>query len=161
MHGYPETQRPFTFARYTGQESQTQRESIANTPPDILLTNFMMLELILTRYEDTDRRVVEHCHELEFLVLDEMHTYRGRQGADVAMLVRRLRQRLEARNLICIDMSDLSEPRRAKPLTLDEASQRLTPEHRFHLHLQDGLTLRWLTPTHHPYLVWHRERVFR
>lgn len=48
---------------------------------------------------------MEHCHGLEFLVLDELHTYRGRQGADVAMLVRRLRQRLEADKLICIGTS--------------------------------------------------------
>ena len=105
LQGYAESDRPFTFDRYTGQESQTEREYIAANPPDILLTNFMMLELILTRYEDKDRRVVAHCHGLEFLVLDEMHTYRGRQGADVAMLVRRLRQRLEANRLICIGTS--------------------------------------------------------
>lgn len=105
LQGYAETERPFTFDRYTGQESQSKRESIATNPPDILLTNFMMLELILTRYEEKDRRVVSHCHGLEFLVLDEMHTYRGRQGADVAMLVRRLRQRLEANQLICIGTS--------------------------------------------------------
>jgi hypothetical protein len=94
-----------TFARYTGQESQPERDRIATNPPDILLTNFMMLELILTRYEDVDREVVEHCHGLEFLVMDELHTYRGRQGADVAMLVRRLRQRLKADNLQCIGTS--------------------------------------------------------
>ncbi len=89
LAGYPEGKQPFTVARYTGQESKAEREVIANNPPDILLTNFMMLELILTRYEDTDRRVVEHCSGLKFLVLDELHTYRGRQGADVALLVRR------------------------------------------------------------------------
>lgn len=85
---------PFTVARYTGQEKAEERQRIADNPPDILLTNFMMLELILTRYEEIDRRVVENCHGLEFLILDELHTYRGRQGADVAILVRRLRQRL-------------------------------------------------------------------
>jgi superfamily II DNA/RNA helicase len=94
-----------TFARYTGQESQAERARLAANPPDILLTNFMMLELILTRYEDVDRKVVEHCQGLEFLVMDELHTYRGRQGADVAMLVRRLRQRLKAENLMCIGTS--------------------------------------------------------
>lgn len=91
--------------RYTGQEDDAIRRNIAANPPDILLTNFMMLELILTRYEETDRRVVEHCHGLEYLVLDELHTYRGRQGADVAMLVRRLRERFQSRNLICIGTS--------------------------------------------------------
>jgi len=105
LHGYPKNQQPFTVARYTGQESSAEREAIANNPPDILLTNFMMLELILTRYEDTDRRVVEHCNGLEFLILDELHTYRGRQGADVALLVRRLRERLQATTLVCIGTS--------------------------------------------------------
>ena len=105
LHGYPKDQQPFTVARYTGQESAAEREAIANNPPDILLTNFMMLELILTRYEDTDRRVVEHCNGLEFLILDELHTYRGRQGADVALLVRRLRERLQANKLVCIGTS--------------------------------------------------------
>lgn len=105
LHGYAADQQPFTVARYTGQESGAEREAIANNPPDILLTNFMMLELILTRHEDTDRRVVEHCNGLEFLVLDELHTYRGRQGADVALLVRRLRERLQAHQLVCIGTS--------------------------------------------------------
>ena len=105
LQGYPETQQPFTVARYTGQESKAERDAIASNPPDILLTNFMMLELILTRFDEVDRRVVDHCHKLEFLILDELHTYRGRQGADVALLVRRLRERLEADELVCIGTS--------------------------------------------------------
>jgi ATP-dependent helicase YprA (DUF1998 family) len=39
------------LARYTGQESKETREAIAKLPPDILLTNFMMLELLLTLQE--------------------------------------------------------------------------------------------------------------
>ena len=105
LHGYAPGQEPFTVARYTGQENATERERIKNNPPDILLTNFMMLELILTRYEEVDRGVVDHCQGLEFLVLDELHTYRGRQGADVALLVRRLRERLKAEKLVCIGTS--------------------------------------------------------
>lgn len=105
LYGYADAERPFTVARYTGQESKAEREAIAENPPDILLTNFMMLELILTRYEDTDRRVVKHCKGLKFLILDELHTYRGRQGADVALLVRRLRERLHAEQMICIGTS--------------------------------------------------------
>ncbi len=105
LHGYASDQQPFTVARYTGQESSSERERIKNNPPDILLTNFMMLELILTRHEEIDRGVVEHCAGLEFLVLDELHTYRGRQGADVALLVRRLRERLQANNMVCIGTS--------------------------------------------------------
>ncbi|WP_338848771.1 DEAD/DEAH box helicase [Massilia sp. W12] len=105
LYGYAPGQAPFTVARYTGQESTTERTAIADNPPDILLTNFMMLELILTRFEEVDRRVVDHCHGLEFLILDELHTYRGRQGADVALLVRRLRERLQADQMVCIGTS--------------------------------------------------------
>jgi len=79
--------------RYTGQESQEQRQRIAENPPDILLTNFMMAELLLTRQDKLDTKVIENASGLNFIVLDELHTYRGRQGADVAILVRRLRNR--------------------------------------------------------------------
>jgi len=79
--------------RYTGQESQEERQRIADNPPDILLTNFMMAELLLTRQDSLDTKVIENASGLEFIVLDELHTYRGRQGADVAILVRRLRNR--------------------------------------------------------------------
>jgi Lhr-like helicase len=105
LHGYAQKLRPFTVKRYTGQESKVERTAIADDPPDILLTNFMMMEYILTRFDEVDRRVVEHCEGLEFLVLDELHTYRGRQGADVALLVRRLRERLKAAKLVCIGTS--------------------------------------------------------
>lgn len=105
LYGYQADQRPFTVARYTGQETTSERDAISINPPDILLTNFMMLEYILTRFDDIDRRVVDHCENLEFLVLDELHTYRGRQGADVALLVRRLRERLNADKLVCIGTS--------------------------------------------------------
>jgi ATP-dependent helicase YprA (DUF1998 family) len=47
-------------------------------PPDILLTNFMMAELLLTRQDPLDTKVVENASGLEFIVLDELHTYRGR-----------------------------------------------------------------------------------
>ena len=94
-----------SVARYTGQESADERRRLADNPPDILLTNYMMMELILTRYEDVDIKVIEHSKHLEFLVLDELHTYRGRQGADVALLIRRLRFRVEAKDMICIGTS--------------------------------------------------------
>ena len=96
---------PVTFARYTGQEDPDERKRVADEPPDILLTNFMMLELLMTRQEEIDRRVIGNCAGLRFLVLDELHTYRGRQGADVALLVRRVRERLRPENLLCIGTS--------------------------------------------------------
>jgi hypothetical protein len=97
--------KPITFARYTGQENAEERKRIADNPPDILLTNFMMLELLMTRQEEVDRRVIDNCAGLRFLVLDELHTYRGRQGADVALLVRRVRERMQPENLQCVGTS--------------------------------------------------------
>lgn len=99
------SQRPVTFDRYTGQEDAKARRRISENPPDILLTNFMMLELLMTRQDDLDRRVIGNCVGLRFLVLDELHTYRGRQGADVALLVRRVRERLSPDQLQCIGTS--------------------------------------------------------
>ena len=90
--GLPSELKPIV-RRYTGQESQEERQRIADDPPDILLTNFMMAELLLTRQDDLDTKVIENATGLDFIVLDELHTYRGRQGADVAILVRRLRNR--------------------------------------------------------------------
>ncbi len=95
-----------TFARYTGQESKEERERIQEAKPDILLTNFMMLELLMTRQSTLDRAVIANADGLDFIVLDELHTYRGRQGADVAMLVRRVRDRLcRDHEPICIGTS--------------------------------------------------------
>ncbi|MBF0614661.1 MAG: DEAD/DEAH box helicase [Magnetococcales bacterium] len=102
--GYGNNQEPVTFARYTGQEAEEERQKIAESPPDILLTNYVMLELILTRHNPPDKAVIKHAAGLRFLVLDELHTYRGRQGADVAMLVRRVRERLNA-DLLCVGTS--------------------------------------------------------
>jgi len=100
--GYPNKKGPVTFERYTGQESDEERQRIIANPPDILLTNYVMLELILTRA--TERRLLT-SKTLQFLVLDELHTYRGRQGADVALLVRRVQDRLAAGELQCIGTS--------------------------------------------------------
>jgi superfamily II DNA/RNA helicase/ribosomal protein L37AE/L43A len=102
--GYGDGREPVTFARYTGQEQGEQREAILRKPPDILLTNYVMLELMLTR-PDERRKLVDAAQGLQFLVLDELHTYRGRQGADVAMLVRRVRDACQSPNLQCVGTS--------------------------------------------------------
>lgn len=103
-HGYGEGAEPVTFARYTGQESDEERRRILADPPDILLTNYVMLELVLTR-PDERKHLIRAAAGLRFLVLDELHTYRGRQGADVALLVRRLRDVCSAPDLQAIGTS--------------------------------------------------------
>jgi len=116
------TGRPFpvTFAKYTGDTSEEAREELRRHPPQIMLTNYVMAELLLVRPEDQrflDRATPSPSAPLpkgegrlfggglRFLVFDELHTYRGRQGADVAMLIRRLKERCAARNLIHIGTS--------------------------------------------------------
>ncbi|WP_292454286.1 DEAD/DEAH box helicase [Mesorhizobium sp.] len=117
--GLPDHLRP-TYARYTGQETQDERNAISREKPDILLTNFMMLELLMTRQAKLDQTVIENAQGLDYIVLDELHTYRGRQGADIAMLVRRVRDRLcPDRAPVCIGTSatmasEGSETRRAE-----------------------------------------------
>ena len=102
--GYPEGGEPVTFARYTGQEGPDERKRILADPPDILLTNYVMLELVLTR-PDERKHLVRAAQGLRFLALDELHTYRGRQGADVAMLIRRLRDQCAADDLQIVGTS--------------------------------------------------------
>jgi ATP-dependent helicase YprA (DUF1998 family) len=120
-----------TFGRYTGEtrhndkEAMHQfetmfpdepwldnelksREAMQSAPPHILLTNYAMLEYLLLRPEDTvffDGPTARHWR---FLVLDEVHTYNGAMACDVAMLLRRLKDRIvqsEPGRLRCIGTS--------------------------------------------------------
>lgn len=72
------------------------RESIVSSPPDILLTNFKMLDygLMKSNYNDLWLGNYKDTSLLKFLVLDELHTYDGAQGTDVANLIRRLKLKL-------------------------------------------------------------------
>jgi hypothetical protein len=81
---------PFTYAKYTGQENVEARKKIQKEVPDIILTNYMMLELIMTRQTEEWMRE-SMTDNLQFLVFDELHTYRGRQGSDVSILIRRIK----------------------------------------------------------------------
>ena len=89
-----------TAALYTGQAGPqrtvvssagliTDRSVIRSSAPDILLTNYKMLDQMLLR--EADARIWEQsARSLQYLVLDEFHTYDGAQGTDVSMLLRRL-----------------------------------------------------------------------
>lgn len=104
QHGFPTDGEPVTFERYTGQESPDERRRILAHPPDIILTNYVMLDLVLTR-PDERQHLIRAAEGLDFLVLDELHTYRGRQGSDVAMLVRRVRQACKSPDLQVVGTS--------------------------------------------------------
>lgn len=65
------------------------RGIIRQNPPDILLTNYKMLDHLLLRSDDR-QLWAQSADSLQYVVLDEFHTYDGAQGTDVAMLLRRL-----------------------------------------------------------------------
>ncbi len=102
---------PVRFGKYTGETQESDRQEMRQHPPQILLTNYVMVELMLVRPED--QRFLDRVGGgVRFLVFDELHTYRGRQGADVAMLVRRLKERCAAPGLVHIGTSATMVARR-------------------------------------------------
>ena len=123
------TGRPFpvTFAKYTGDTQETARVELRQHPPQIMLTNYVMAELMLVRPED--QRFLDRVGGgLRFLVFDELHTYRGRQGADVAMLIRRLKERCAAPGLVHVGTSaTMVANRDATPLQAQGHGRRLCP----------------------------------
>ena len=73
----------------------TDRALMHDSPPDILLTNYKMLDHMLLHPGRADMWRLS-AESLQYLVLDEFHTYDGAQGTDVAMLLRRLGLTLKA-----------------------------------------------------------------
>ncbi len=76
------------------------RHEVQDQPPDLLITNYSMLEYMLLRpiersiFERTRAFFEANPHERLLFVLDEAHLYRGASGTEVALLIRRLRNRL-------------------------------------------------------------------
>ena len=70
------------------------RDEMRNTPPHLLLTNYAMLEYLLLRPADIDLFDGPHAGTWRFIVMDEAHVYDGAQGSEVALLMRRLKQRV-------------------------------------------------------------------
>lgn len=92
-----------TLKRTVERTSDTElltRLEIQTAPPDLLVTNYSMLEYMMLRpiergiFRQTRQYFADHPSERFILVLDEAHLYRGAQGTEVAMLIRRLKQRL-------------------------------------------------------------------
>jgi DEAD/DEAH box helicase domain-containing protein len=85
----------------------TRRETMRQNPPDILLTNYKMLDYLLLRGDDLPLWSKNSPDTLQFLVVDEMHTFDGAQGSDLALLIRRLKHRLQMPqdHLICVGSS--------------------------------------------------------
>lgn len=83
------------------------REEIRDAPPHILMTNYAMLEYLLMRPDDTTLFDGDTGRHWCFLVLDEVHVYRGATGIEIGMLMRRLKDRVTSgtRRLRCLATS--------------------------------------------------------
>lgn len=103
----------FTFGQYIGATPDDDRDKRADEflsnaypgelvfrsqmrsePPNILLTNYSMLEYLLLRPNDSPLFDAGAAVNWQYFVLDEAHQYRGAKGMEMAMLLRRLKQRL-------------------------------------------------------------------
>ena len=137
-----------TFARYTGDtpenptsaqarnqplrpadapaEERYYREEIAGSPPQILLTNYTMLEYLLLRKRDQE---LFRGQKPRYLVLDEVHTFVGVLGAELACLIRRFKEHcgLAAGELTCVGTSatiqDPQDPATARARILEFATE--------------------------------------
>jgi ATP-dependent helicase YprA (DUF1998 family) len=118
LANYPE----ITFGRYTGETQSDpktaleryrrmegnappaneliSRKQMQETPPNILLTNYAMLEYLLLRPEDHEIFNGAHSSDWSFIVADEAHTYDGAHGVEVSMLLRKLRERVDPKKQI-------------------------------------------------------------
>lgn len=85
----------------------TNKDTLRNSPPDILITNYKMLDYLLIRKRDLSLWQENNPETLRFLVVDELHTFNGAQGTDLACLIRRLKSRLKTpdNHLCCIGTS--------------------------------------------------------
>ena len=87
----------------------TNRDTMRLHPPDILLTNYKMLDYLMIRPIDTPLWQGNGAETLKYIVVDELHTFDGAQGTDLACLLRRLKRAAEDANrasLLCRNLSD-------------------------------------------------------
>jgi ATP-dependent helicase YprA (DUF1998 family) len=99
------------------------RQEVQTAPPDLMVTNYSMLEYMLMRplerpiFDKTRAWLSRNPSERFLVVLDEAHLYRGAAGAEVGLLLRRLRDRLDITpdrlQVICATAS-FNDPSRAR-----------------------------------------------
>lgn len=70
------------------------RDQMKVTPPNILITNYAMLEFLMIRPEDSVFFEGKNSDNWSFIVLDEAHVYNGSTGIEVSMLLSRLKAKL-------------------------------------------------------------------
>lgn len=113
LKDYPE----ITFGRYTGETKKNRkeaydyfkkmnhkgevlpnellsREEMRDNPPNILLTNYAMLEYLLLRPKDNEFFDGQYSNDWKYVVLDEAHIYSGSLGSEISYLIARLKDRV-------------------------------------------------------------------
>ncbi|MGK7913149.1 MAG: DEAD/DEAH box helicase [Synechococcus sp.] len=85
----------------------TDKNTIRESPPDLLLTNYKMLDYLLIQPETQSLWNHNQPETLRYIVVDEFHTFDGAQGTDLACLLRRLKHRLNTppQHLACVGTS--------------------------------------------------------
>ncbi|WP_335899209.1 DEAD/DEAH box helicase, partial [Salmonella enterica] len=85
----------------------TCKHTLRENPPDILLTNYKMLDYLLMRPGDQKLWRYNQPGSLRYLVVDELHTFDGAQGSDLACLVRRLKHHIgvDDKRFACVGTS--------------------------------------------------------
>ena len=87
----------------------TDKPTLRQNPPDILLTNYKMLDYLLI--QPNAQALWQHNQAnptaLRYIIVDEFHTFDGAQGTDLACLLRRLKHRLKTppNHLACVGTS--------------------------------------------------------
>ena len=118
VHESPKLKGTVRVGLYTGDSNDDRKQmtpeyviesryGLREQPPDILLTNYRMLDLLLMRPRDKPLWSKNIPESLRYLVVDELHTFDGAQGTDLACLIRRLkhaRQTAEGQ-LVCVGTS--------------------------------------------------------
>ena len=99
----------------------TEKATLRSCPPDILLTNYKMLDYLLIQPDTQELWRDNEPDTLRYIIVDEFHTFDGAQGTDLACLLRRLKHRLKTpiTHLTCVGTSATlgGEDNRAEMLT--------------------------------------------
>ena len=116
--------RKITFGRFTGETKETYKEAVQKyaevedtdsnplsdneiisreqmriNPPNILITNYAMLEYMLLRPGDNIIFSEENADKWQYIVFDEAHSYGGAKGIEVSSLVRRVKAMLKREDI--------------------------------------------------------------
>lgn len=119
IHNTPSLQGKITAGLYVGDKDETptsvmgankiitDKHLIRESPPDILLTNYKMLDYLLVQPDTQKLWQYNQPETLRYIVVDEFHTFDGAQGTDLACLLRRLKYRLKTppNYLACVGTS--------------------------------------------------------